>query len=199
MRAALPVLALALVGAGCDDGGAGECPEPEVRLRNPENLVCEQWHVPSPTCPDQAEPPTWPSCADPCVVIRDEGTCLDQAGCRPAYDDCILFDEPCYGEGNLGFIGCFGVDLAGPVAGDCATLDAQDCSSREDCAAWFHRGPTCPPGDPYLWQPDGEKCVLAFASCAAEPPAPLTARATASAGSPAPAAARAVSAPDPRW
>ncbi|MBZ0234955.1 MAG: hypothetical protein K8M05_21685 [Deltaproteobacteria bacterium] len=172
MRAWLAVL---LVVAACADEPF-RCPEPRIAIRNPRTLTCEQFHVPSPTCPDEPEPPTWAACGA-CADL-DQVECLETPGCRATYDRCHLLDEPCLG-GRV-FVGCVGVDRAGPVAGACEGFDAQDCSSRDDCAAWFQHHPTCDQESPPIdmeplpfFQPQNGTCVLVFSSCLPEPTAPI--------------------------
>lgn len=171
----------ALVGAlvavaACADEGAG-CPEPALSLRNPRTLMCESFHVPSAVCPDEFEPPTWASCGSCAELHFDQVACLAAAGCRPAYDSCVLLDEPCIG-GRV-FVGCYGVDRGGPVTGACEDLDAVDCSTRDDCAAWFQHNATCgetpepEPPSPF-YQPHNGTCVLSFRACAVEPTSPIT-------------------------
>ncbi len=173
VRAALLLIAVAaLATMACDEGAAAGCPDPPLRLRNPRTMLCEALHPPSITCPDQPEPPTWAACGA-CTAIRDQASCLATPGCRAAYDTCLLFDDECYLGGGFG---CFGVDRGGPVAGACETLDAADCSSRDDCAAWYQRRLTCTEEDPeerpYV-QPQNGTCAVEFANCAVEPAAPL--------------------------
>lgn len=169
-------LALVVIAAGvvaCIDEPF-RCPEPRISLRNPTTLVCEPFHVPSPTCPDESEPPTWATC-NACSNIATQAECLAAAGCRATYDNCYLFDEPCIG-GRV-YVGCVGVDRAGPVAGACEDLDANDCSSRDDCAAWYQHHPTCnlDPDEPRPYrQPQNGTCVLVFWGCRAEPASPIS-------------------------
>jgi hypothetical protein len=178
-------LLLALIVAGAVAGGAGacidhgfRCPEPRIALRNPNTLVCEQFHVPSMTCPDELDPPTWASC-NACSLVATQAECLATPGCRTAYDSCYLLDEPCLG-GRV-YVGCVGVDRAGPVAGTCEELDAAGCSSRDDCAAWMKHHPTCnqtpdEPDEPRpsFYQPQNGTCVLVFWGCRVEPTSPIT-------------------------
>jgi len=150
------------------------CPEPRVSLRNPNTLVCEQFHVPSAACPDESDPPTWATC-NACAQIATQSDCLAATGCRATYDSCYLFDEPCLG-GRV-YVGCVGVDRAGPVAGACEDLDADGCSSRDDCAGWFQHHPTCNQETPEprpFYQPQNGTCVLVFWGCLAEPSSPIT-------------------------
>jgi hypothetical protein len=169
-------LALPLIAACAEE--PFRCPEPRIALRNPFTNSCEQFHVPSMVCPDEREPPTWAAC-NACTDISSQTECLATAGCRATYDNCYLLDEPCI---NLRvFVGCVGVDRAGPVAGACDALDADGCSSRDDCAAWFQHHPTCnqedpPEPRPELFQPQNGTCVLQFWGCRVEPTGPLQPR-----------------------
>lgn len=169
-----PVLALILLVAACAEEPF-RCPEPRISLRNPNTLVCEAFHVPSMACPDEPDPPTWAACSA-CAQLQDQAECLAAPGCRATYDNCYLFDEPCLKERV--YLGCVGVDRAGPVAGACEDLGADACSSRDDCAAWHQHHPTCnqTPDEPrpMLFQPQNGTCVMVFWGCLAEPVSPIT-------------------------
>lgn len=169
------VAAVVAVVAACADEPF-RCPEPRIALRNPTTLTCEQFHVPSAACPDELEPPTWAGC-NACADIDVQSECLATPGCRATYDSCHLLDEPCLG-GRV-FIGCVGVDRAGPVEGTCDGMDAQDCSSRDDCAGWYRHHPTCnqedpPDPRPSFFQPQNGTCVMVFWGCLDEPTTPIS-------------------------
>ncbi len=175
MRAA-PLLIIAAAATTACASEPFVCPEPALSLRNPRNVICEEFHTPSAACPDEREPPTWAACSA-CTQIA-QADCLVTVGCRPLYDNCVLFDEVC--RGDRAFIGCVGVDRGGPVPGPCESLDATDCSTREDCAAWFQPHGSCtdevpepePDRDPF-YQPNNGTCVMVFWACLAEPSEPI--------------------------
>ncbi|HUQ07158.1 MAG TPA: hypothetical protein VM261_31925 [Kofleriaceae bacterium] len=172
MRIASALLVMVSLGACADE--PFRCPEPRVSLRNPNTLVCEAFHVPSTVCPDESDPPTWATC-NACAQVTTQADCLAAPGCRAAYDSCYLLDEPCLG-GRV-YVGCVGVDRAGPEPGACEDLDADGCSSRDDCAAWMRHHPTCNqmPDEPRptFHQPQNGTCVLVFSSCRVEPTTPV--------------------------
>jgi hypothetical protein len=176
MRGGLALaVAIAFAGlAACEDD-AFVCPDPPLSLRNPRTLLCETFHAPSAACPDELEPPTYASCGACSAFMWDQAGCLAAPGCRPAYDNCVLIGEVCIG--GRAFVGCYGVDRAGPVAGTCDDLDARDCSTRDDCAAWYQHNANC--GDPApeprpFYQPQNGTCTLYFWGCRAEPTSPIT-------------------------
>lgn len=84
---------------------------------------------------DFAEPPTWGYCESQCTGL-DESTCVDTTGCRTAYDhNCLLTDGPC--PALTPYIGCFAVDMTGPVQGACEGLDGFECSRHDNCLSTY--------------------------------------------------------------
>ncbi len=159
MRAVLASLALLFLlpttacsvyfGGGDDDDdcyyGAAEADGAAyspIRLIDPTTLACVDFggygggcdDLCGP-CPDydQAPLPSWGECDSMCSYL-DESTCVETPSCRAAYDyGCYTNDGPCTAE--LPYAGCYAVDYAGPTGGDCASLDAWGCSTRDDCIA----------------------------------------------------------------
>jgi hypothetical protein len=169
------VLAVALAFVAACEDDVFVCPDPPLSLRNPRTLLCESFHAPSAACPDELEPPTWATCGSCGAFTWDQAGCLAAPGCRPAYDNCVLIGELCIGD--RAFVGCYGVDHAGPVAGACDDFDARDCSTRDDCAAWYQHNADCGSPDPEprpFYQPQNGTCVLSFWGCRAEPTSPIT-------------------------
>jgi|GEM_PF-2763678 len=165
VRRAIWFLALAAM-TGCEDD-AELCPSPIVWIRDPELLVCTPHKAPTAACPLLTIPP-WPGCGAPCEPIKSATACAATAGCRLAWLECLDFPQECDHEG--GFIGCYGVTSLPPPPGACADiLDPDQCAAREDCAGFYHKGPTCPGGDPYGRSlPNGEACRFSFLSCVDE-------------------------------
>jgi hypothetical protein len=95
---------------------------------------------------DHAEPapaPDWATCQSSCTGL-DESTCQAIPGCRAAFvSEC----EPDCDEGFQTFYECWAVAPSGPIqGGDCAGLDAYECSRHDDCAAG-HRSYSMNAGD----------------------------------------------------
>jgi hypothetical protein len=154
-------------------GGTGAEPAPLPGVRNPVTGQCEYHYggggggggggcdstcgtcEPVPAEPAPGALPSWGYCDSECSYL-DEGTCLATAGCRAAYMD------------DFGYFECWSVDMSGPVqGGQCAGLDAWECSRHDDCVAWHAN--TCSGDDPT--DPSGDiACGIgAFRECAAEP------------------------------
>jgi hypothetical protein len=151
----------------CLYGGGGAEPAPLPGVRNPVTGQCEYHYgggggggcdacgVCEPTSIDPAGPvPSWGYCESACSYL-DEATCLATAGCRAAYMD------------DFGYYECWAVDMSGPVQGQCAGLDAWECSRHDDCVAWHTS--SCSSDDPT--DPSGDiACAIgSFRECAAEP------------------------------
>jgi hypothetical protein len=84
---------------------------------------------------DRAEPPTWGYCESQCTGLS-ESACVNTSGCRTAYDhNCLLTDGPC--PALTPYIGCFAVDMTGPVQGACEGLDGFECSRHDDCLSTY--------------------------------------------------------------
>lgn len=84
---------------------------------------------------DRAPPPTWGYCESQCTGL-DETACVNTSGCRTAYDhNCLLTDGPC--PLFTPYLGCFAVDMTGPVQGSCEGLDALECSRHDDCLSTY--------------------------------------------------------------
>lgn len=64
----------------------------------------------------------------PCVVL-DEASCAASTTCFVAYTDD--------GAGGLTFRACFPIDTRSTAAGSCASLTADACVTREDCAGVY--------------------------------------------------------------
>ena len=72
----------------------------------------------------------WAVCYQQCEGL-DEATCLGTSACRAAY----LADDV-YQAREQSFYECWGTAPSGPIqGGDCAGLDAQECSMHDDCSA----------------------------------------------------------------
>jgi hypothetical protein len=99
---------------------------------------------------------SWAMCNSGCELL-DEESCQAADGCRPAYLDAC---PNCDGI-VLEFAGCWGVAPTGPITGECANLDAMECSRHNDCAA-VHAG-SCMSGTCDNLNPG------AFQWCQAEP------------------------------
>lgn len=150
-----------LYGGGGDMGGA---PAPVPGLRNPNTGQCEYYGggggdvrcdacgICEPLPADPVMPPTWGFCESECSYL-DEAACLATPGCRGAYLEGFAFYE------------CWAVDMSGPIqGGQCAGLDALECSRHDDCVA-VHASDCTSPSDPGgLVCGNGE-----FVMCAAEP------------------------------
>jgi hypothetical protein len=173
---------LAAGAAGCnlnlgDDGGDDACnyddvpqsgsedsleaPAPE--LLNPETLQCEpQTYGGCDPCYDECDatadqadpipPKTWAYCGTGCEGLA-ELDCLAATECRATYDHgCYTGDGPCTAE--VPYLGCYGVDMTGPIeGGGCTGLGAQDCSRHNDCLAL------------HSTQCAGEECWQQFVEC----------------------------------
>jgi len=133
-----------------DHGGDDSCPPiaydlaPAIQLRNPQNGLCTGFGQPYPcdtSCGPCAEPanaqPDWGQCFGMCEQIvqsgansmAQEASCIAQAGCRAIYIDPGAINAP------PKFADCWSIAPSGPVKGECAQLDAQQCSRHDDCAA----------------------------------------------------------------
>lgn len=106
-------------GAG---GGGGECGD----TLSSDDIAVE------PLQPD----PDWASCPGYCESL-DESDCLEVSECRATYLACAS-QENCLWKFNE----CWGVAPSGPDSTpvDCSTLDAWECSRRNDCTASYTRG-----------------------------------------------------------
>ena len=80
-----------------------------------------------------AAQPNWASCTGPCEALT-EGSCLATAACHAAY-----LDNPTPNGGHT-FFGCWELPPSVGPSGTCATLDAQDCSDRDDCITNYISG-----------------------------------------------------------
>jgi hypothetical protein len=109
-------------------------PEP-LLLVDPGNLQCQDFGFGGCGAARAAIPPipSWGLCESSCTALG-EGDCLGAPGCRAAYDyNCYTNGIPCTLE--VAYLGCFAVDMQGPVQGECADLDAWTCSMHDDCVA----------------------------------------------------------------
>ena len=171
MRAATALVMLASLASGCQIylGGDDEPPPPPcdvptippeapLMLLDPSTGECVPFYLGSPICdpdtcdcvwPPIAPPPSWAPCDSACSLL-DEHNCMATPGCRATYR----------GEE---FHACFATDQTGPVQGDCANLDAWQCSLHDDCVA-VHEGAFAIATDPIPTLPLGW-----FRSCEPEP------------------------------
>ncbi|MGE0869661.1 MAG: hypothetical protein AB7P03_13935 [Kofleriaceae bacterium] len=120
-------------GAATKGGGAPYTPE----LRNPETAECEAFPSAGggPRCDVYAGVvalPDWGSCDSFCEGLAED-TCLTTASCRAMYRRFEYGDDA-----GTYYFGCAIVAPSGPVrGGDCAQLDAHECSRHDDCAAMY--------------------------------------------------------------
>jgi hypothetical protein len=106
---------------------------------NPWSLECEYYYGGGGGCygaeADLAQPPTWGYCDSECTALG-EAECAGTSGCRTAYDHaCLLTDGPC--PALTPFLGCFAVDMTGPVGGNCEGLDGFECSRHDNCLSTY--------------------------------------------------------------
>jgi hypothetical protein len=83
-------------------------------------------------CPGQDGPeiPNWAPCDSACTGLAEQA-CLATSGCHATYQSTPV---------GTSFWTCDSVAPAGGATGTCATLDAEDCSTRDDCTATFSEG-----------------------------------------------------------
>jgi hypothetical protein len=116
---------------------------------------------------DQAQI-SWGYCESECTGL-EENSCLEVSGCRAIYID------PCGGaldcEAEPIFSECWSTDLTGPIqGGDCAGLDAYECSRHDDCVA-IHRDSCAGAASGDSFEAPEPACVIAdFLRCGAETP-----------------------------
>src|SRR5262245_55402864 len=130
---ALAVAALVAM-TGCADDDM-QCPQydlagfADIQYRDPYSGQCQSfgnYDCDDPCgrpCPGLAPQPDWGQCN----VGReglDEATCRATPSCRAIYEG-----------NNTNFHECWGVAQSGPIGTSCYNLDAQACSSHDDCIA----------------------------------------------------------------
>ncbi len=151
------------------DAGCAVAKEPAESLIDPSTNQCETfalgggWCGCEP-CPDQGsgvDPPDWAQCDSACTGLAEQA-CLTTSGCHATYETTTT---------GTSFWTCDALTPSGGSTAACKALDAQDCSTRDDCAATFSDlGP----------QSTGSNSAptFIFASCAPEVPAPACATLT---------------------
>jgi hypothetical protein len=145
--------------AGCDlywdhhGGGDDTCvqngaPPQFSQLRDPQTGQCETFGGQNcggcqPCEGAAAFLPDWATCNGACEQLTNEAQCVATPGCHTTY-----FDQQ--------FWACWEVEPSGPKPGACDSLDAYDCTSRDDCLGRY-ANTTVPNGLPE------------FSSCGSEP------------------------------
>jgi hypothetical protein len=159
--------------------GEGDSNGAATGVRNPDTGQCEYWGssddwcdpacgVPCTDSHGAAEPwPSWGYCISTCTGL-DEMSCQAASHCRAAYIEqcpgaptaaCDLMTERSFHE-------CWSLDMSGPIQGNCAGLDAWQCSQHNDCSA-IHSD-ACADGYQDRVDPD-PGCLGNFYACVAEP------------------------------
>lgn len=111
--------------AACTHDTASHCDHGED-LRDPETGICQFVD----TC--TVARPDWASCQTACDGLTAT-QCLATAGCHAAYVDSGSDQGPTFWQ-------CWDVPPSGPAEGNCAGLDAQECSRYDDCTSIYNPG-----------------------------------------------------------
>lgn len=131
----------------CKDYGQAGAEFAPVEYRDPTSGTCQSFGGypcdgvcgPCPAYDTAQAQPDWALCYASCEGLG-EATCKSTSACRAVYQGATFHE-------------CWGVAQSGPVqGGNCALLDAQECSRHDDCIAIHAQG-----------TPIGQ-----FQSCAAE-------------------------------
>lgn len=139
----ITIVALAMV-TGCF-GDDGDCKyyatgQPDIaanELRDPVTGVCQPFNDGYYDCADPCQPcpgtgalppqPDWAQCYSQCEGL-DETSCKTTSACRAIYNGSAFYQ-------------CWGTAPSGPIqGGNCAALDAQECSRHDDCVATHAAG-----------------------------------------------------------
>jgi hypothetical protein len=116
--------------------------EPQSGYVDPYTNQCQYAYYP-PTCGGGYEDrplaqPAGATCPGPCDYLT-EAQCHDAAECRITYtgDACDPSTGSCLEQE---FNHCWGIYGEPPTPGDCRSLDAYGCASRNDCSAVYSYG-----------------------------------------------------------
>ena len=107
---------------------------------------------------EPAPAPDLAMCVSQCTGLG-EADCLAADGCRAGYAGNCLEGLDCDNT-TYTFTDCWATAPSGPVRGECAGLDAYDCSRHDDCAAFHYPRTECSSAD----------CIAGnFEACVPEP------------------------------